>query len=155
MTEKHDAESYLGNINLKAAGVQTEFTKEQIEEYAKCVADPMYFIENFVKIVSLDEGLVQFEPYDYQKKMIHSMHNDRFVIAKLPRQSGKVNNCYFVFASLCFVQFSKECCNSSQQTCDCPRVVESSEVGIRASAKMASAGCRGMEQRFNYFRKRI
>ena len=89
MTEKHDAESYLGNINLKAAGVQTEFTKEQIEEYAKCVADPMYFIENFVKIVSLDEGLVQFEPYEYQKKMIHSMHNDRFVIAKLPRQSGK------------------------------------------------------------------
>ena len=89
MTEKHDAESYLGNINLKAAGVQTEFTKDQIEEYAKCVADPMYFIENFVKIVSLDEGLVQFEPYAYQKKMIHSMHNDRFVIAKLPRQSGK------------------------------------------------------------------
>ena len=78
MTEKHDAESYLGNINLKAAGVQTEFTKEQIEEYAKCVADPMYFIENFVKIVSLDEGLVQFEPYEYQKKMIHSMHNDRY-----------------------------------------------------------------------------
>ena len=89
MTEKHDAESYLGNINLKAAGVQTEFTKEQIEEYAKCVADPMYFIENFVKIVSLDEGLVQFQPYDYQKNMIDKMHNDRFVIAKLPRQSGK------------------------------------------------------------------
>jgi RNA recognition motif-containing protein len=84
MTEKHDNEAYLGNINLKAAGVETEFTKEQIEEYAKCVGDPMYFIENFVKIVSLDDGLVQFEPYEYQKKMIHSMHNDRFVIAKLP-----------------------------------------------------------------------
>ena len=89
MSKKHDGESYLGNLNLKAAGVQTQFTKEQIEEYAKCVADPMYFIENFVKIVSLDEGLIQFQPYDYQKRMINSMHNDRFVIAKLPRQSGK------------------------------------------------------------------
>ena len=45
MTKKHDAESYLGNINLKAANVETEYTKEQIEEYAKCAADPMYFIE--------------------------------------------------------------------------------------------------------------
>ena len=91
MTEKHDAESYLGNINLKAAGVQTEFTKDQIEEYAKCVADPMYFIENYVKIVSLDDGLVQFKPYDYQKNMINKMHNDRFVIAKLPTQPNTPN----------------------------------------------------------------
>ena len=86
---KIDNTAYLGNPNLKAANVDTEFTKEQIEEYARCAADPMYFIENFVKIVSLDEGLIQFQPYGYQKKMINSIHNDRFVIAKLPRQSGK------------------------------------------------------------------
>ncbi len=60
MTEKHDNEAYLGNINLKASGVETQFTKEQIEEYAKCVADPMYFIENFVNSVSLKEGLFPF-----------------------------------------------------------------------------------------------
>jgi hypothetical protein len=60
MTEKHDNEAYLGNINLKASGVETQFTKEQIEEYAKCVADPMYFIENFVKIVSLVNQLLLF-----------------------------------------------------------------------------------------------
>ena len=89
MSKKIDNTAYLGNPNLKAANVDTEFTKEQIEEYARCAADPMYFIENFVKIVSLDEGLIQFQPYGYQKKMINSIHNDRFVIAKLPRQSGK------------------------------------------------------------------
>ena len=89
MTKKHDAEAYLGNINLKAANVETEYTKEQIEEYAKCAADPMYFIETYINIVSLDEGLVPFKPYDYQKNMIETIHRDRFVIAKLPRQSGK------------------------------------------------------------------
>ena len=89
MSKKIDNTAYLGNPNLKAANVDTDFTKEQIEEYARCAADPMYFIENFVKIVSLDEGLIQFQPYGYQKKMINSIHNDRFVIAKLPRQSGK------------------------------------------------------------------
>ena len=89
MTKKHDAEAYLGNINLKAANVETEYTKEQIEEYAKCAADPMYFIETYINIVSLDDGLVPFKPYAYQKNMIETIHRDRFVIAKLPRQSGK------------------------------------------------------------------
>jgi hypothetical protein len=89
MTKKLDDKAYLGNANIKAAGVESEYTKEQIEEYAKCVSDPMYFIENYIKIVSLDEGLVQFEPYSFQKKILESVHNDRFVICKMPRQSGK------------------------------------------------------------------
>ena len=89
MTKKLDDKAYLGNANIKAAGVETEYTKEQIQEYAKCVSDPMYFIENYIKIVSLDEGLVQFEPYSFQKNILESVHNDRFVICKMPRQSGK------------------------------------------------------------------
>ena len=89
MTKKLDEKAYLGNANIKAAGVESEYTKEQIEEYAKCVSDPMYFIENYIKIVSLDEGLVQFEPYSFQKNILESVHNDRFVICKMPRQSGK------------------------------------------------------------------
>ena len=72
MTKKLDDKAYLGNANIKAAGVESEYTKEQIEEYAKCVSDPMYFIENYIKIVSLDEGLVQFEPYSFQKKILES-----------------------------------------------------------------------------------
>jgi hypothetical protein len=89
MTKKLDDKAYLGNANIKAAGVESEYTKEQIQEYAKCVSDPMYFIENYIKIVSLDEGLVQFEPYSFQKNILESVHNDRFVICKMPRQSGK------------------------------------------------------------------
>ena len=89
MTKKLDEKSYLGNANIKSAGVDTEYTKEQIEEYAKCASDPMYFIETYIKIVSLDEGLVQFKPYDFQKNILNSIHDDRFVICKMPRQSGK------------------------------------------------------------------
>ena len=89
MTKKLDDKAYLGNANIKAAGVESEYTKEQIQEYAKCVSDPMYFIENYIKIVSLDEGLVQFKPYSFQKNILDAVHNDRFVICKMPRQSGK------------------------------------------------------------------
>ena len=80
---------YLGNPNLKKANVAQEWTEEEIKEYAKCMKDPMYFIQNYIKIVSLDDGLVPFKLYDFQKEMIGTFHNNRFTICKLPRQSGK------------------------------------------------------------------
>jgi hypothetical protein len=83
------SEVYLGNPNLKKVNVPVEFTQEQIQEFDKCTKDPLYFIQNYVKIVSLDEGLVPFKMYDFQKEMIGTMHNNRFTICKLPRQSGK------------------------------------------------------------------
>ena len=82
-------EVYLGNPNLKKANVPTEFTKDQIAEFLKCSEDPVYFIKTYVKIVSLDTGLVPFNMYDFQTEMVHKFHDNRFNIAKLPRQSGK------------------------------------------------------------------
>ena len=82
-------EVYLGNPNLKKANVPTEFTKDQIAEFLKCSEDPVYFIKTYVKIVSLDKGLVPFDMYDFQTEMVHKFHDNRFNIAKLPRQSGK------------------------------------------------------------------
>src|SRR5210317_16062 len=80
---------YLGNPNLKKANTKTEFTKKQIEEIAKCMENPIYFIENYIKIVTLDKGLVPFEMYNFQKEMVDTFHDSRFTICKLPRQSGK------------------------------------------------------------------
>ena len=82
-------EVYLGNPNLKKANVPVEFTQDQIVEFDKCSKDPLHFITNYVKIVSLDEGLVPFKMYEFQEKMIDNMHDNRFSIYKLPRQSGK------------------------------------------------------------------
>jgi hypothetical protein len=82
-------DSYNANPNLKKANVQQEWTKEQVEEFSLCMKDPIYFIENYVRIISLDEGLVPFDLYDFQKEMVGTFHNNRFTICKLPRQSGK------------------------------------------------------------------
>ena len=46
-------------------------------------------MEKYIQIVSLDEGLVPFKMYDFQKKIVKTIHNNRFTICKLPRQSGK------------------------------------------------------------------
>ena len=68
---------YLGNANLKPAGIGIEFTKDQVQEYMKCAQDPIYFIKKYVKVVSLDEGLVPFNLYDYQEEIVDAVHNNR------------------------------------------------------------------------------
>ena len=82
-------QQYLGNPNLKKANVAQSFTPDQIEEFIKCSKDPVYFIQKYIKIVSLDKGLIPFEMYDFQVDMTRKFHDNRFNIAKLPRQSGK------------------------------------------------------------------
>ena len=89
MSKGKTSQKYLGNSNLKAAGVTINFSEKQIAEYMRCANDPVYFIKNYVKIVSLDKGTIPFELYDFQEKMIEGIHSNRFVIAKCPRQSGK------------------------------------------------------------------
>ncbi len=80
---------YLGNPLLKKANTPIQFTEEQIIEFLKCKDDPVYFAKNYIKIVSLDEGLTQFTPYHFQEKLINNFHNHRFNICKMPRQTGK------------------------------------------------------------------
>lgn len=88
MTQRKN-DGYLGNPNLKPIGVQQQFTPEQVKEYVKLASDPVYFVEKYVKIVAVDKGLVPFEMYNFQKELINVLHNNRFVIGKLPRQVGK------------------------------------------------------------------
>jgi hypothetical protein len=80
---------YLGNPNLKKANTHIEFTEDNILEFIKCKEDPVYFAENYVKIVNVDRGLIPFDMYEFQKKLIRNFHNNRFNICKMPRQTGK------------------------------------------------------------------
>ncbi len=83
------SDAYLGNPNLKKVNTPIEFTKENLIEYKKCEKDPLYFMEKYVQVVSLDEGLVPFKMWDFQKHIVRTIHDNRFTICKLPRQSGK------------------------------------------------------------------
>jgi len=82
-------QSYLGNPNLKGTGVKVDWTPESVEEYKKCMESPLYFIKNYVQIVNVDRGLVPFDMWDFQEDMINNFHDERFVICKMPRQTGK------------------------------------------------------------------
>jgi hypothetical protein len=80
---------YNGNASLKRLGVEISYTKEQIAEIVRCSEDPIYFIKNYVKIVNVDKGLIPFDMWPFQENMVNTFHNNRFCIAKMPRQVGK------------------------------------------------------------------
>ena len=82
-------DGYLGNERLKKVGVELTYTEEQAVEIVKCMEDPVYFIKTYVKIVNVDRGLVPFDMWPFQEEMVKSFHNNRFSIAKMPRQVGK------------------------------------------------------------------
>ena len=95
-------DSYRDNPLLKKVGIKVEWTKQTIEEYKKCAADPVYFAENYVTIVNVDIGLMKFKMWPFQKEMIRTYHENRFSITKCPRQVGKTTTsvAYLLWLSL-------------------------------------------------------
>ena len=82
-------DAYLSNPNLKRANTSIQFTEEQIIEFLRCKEDPVYFAKNYVKIVNVDDGLVGFDMWPFQERLVNNFHQNRFNICKMPRQVGK------------------------------------------------------------------
>ena len=102
----HQNESYLGNPNVKRDGVVQEWNQDLVLEYSKCMKDPVHFAEKYCKVISLDQGLVPFVLYPYQKKMFEQFNEHRFNIVLACRQSGKsISACAYL---LWFALFNSE-----------------------------------------------
>jgi hypothetical protein len=84
-----DSSGYSGNPLLRPPGIKVILTEWQVQEYIRCATDPIYFCENYIKIISLDDGIIPFEPYDYQRRIINACTDNRFTIILSARQSGK------------------------------------------------------------------
>lgn len=82
----------MSTNNLRKEGVKLEYTQEQVQEIARCIQDPIYFIRNYVQIVHVDRGVIPFEMWPFQERMVRTFHENRFSIAKMPRQVGKTTS---------------------------------------------------------------
>ena len=74
---------------IKRAHRESEFGPDQIIELQRCMLDPRYFIENYVKIQHPTKGSVPFVMYDYQVEMLDAIHNNKDTILLCSRQLGK------------------------------------------------------------------
>lgn len=84
-----DNSVYRGNQKIKGSGVAVDWTPELIEEFIRCKDDPIYFAENYIKIVHVDHGLIPIELFDYQKELIMNIVNNNYSLAVCGRQLGK------------------------------------------------------------------
>ena len=106
MQPLNQIQSYLGNPNVKRDGVQEQWTPEKLQEYKRCMDDPIYFAERYVKVISLDQGLVDFKLYPYQQDMFKQFNEHRFNVVLACRQSGKsISACAYL---LWFALFKPE-----------------------------------------------
>jgi hypothetical protein len=103
MVDLSNLKGYNGNTNLKKTRQSIEWTTELVAEYVKCSEDPIYFTETYMKIININEGLVSFKLYDYQKEMILAMKENRFNIVATARQAGKSTvTCAFILWYIIF-----------------------------------------------------
>jgi hypothetical protein len=100
---KNNVAGYLGNPNVKRDGIDQNFTKDEVAEYARCMQDPAYFARKYIKVISLDKGLVPFDLYPYQEKMFKHFRENRFSIILACRQSGKsISSVAYLLWYACF-----------------------------------------------------
>jgi hypothetical protein len=74
---------------LRNADAKIPITQEQFLEIARCTEDPIYFIRTYCKIIHVDLGVVDFDLYEYQERIVNLVVDERQTILKCPRQSGK------------------------------------------------------------------
>lgn len=81
--------SYKGNSLLKKAGVKQAFTQSQFDEFIKCADDPIYFCNQYLRAIDVDDGLISITLRSYQEDMVNSFHNNRRTIVTTSRRAGK------------------------------------------------------------------
>ena len=74
---------------LRAKIKDKPYTTYQKLEWIKCALDVVYFTRKYVKIISIDDGIIPFDLYDYQEDLLDMYSNNRFCISLQCRQSGK------------------------------------------------------------------
>ena len=77
---------------IKKPHQQITWTEHQIREMARCAdpeTGPMYFMSHYFFIQHPTRGKIQYQPFEYQERLMDTYHNNRFCIAMLPRQTGK------------------------------------------------------------------
>jgi hypothetical protein len=91
-----------GNKQLVNPNEIHGYTLTEVEEFAKCASDPVYFVKTYMKIRTADGQVIPFTLWPWQEDLLRLYHENRFVISRIARQSGKtsVSIAYFLWLAL-------------------------------------------------------
>lgn len=74
---------------VKRGHSSSSYDMKRLRELKKCLNDPIYFIETYMKIQHPTRGGIHFALWDFQKELIRTYYENRYSVALMPRQSGK------------------------------------------------------------------
>lgn len=95
--------AYLGNPQVKRDGVELTLNADELAEYVKCASSCEYFVEKYCKIIHVDDGIIDFILYPYQRRLLRAFEDNRFSIVLACRQSGKsITSVMFILWYVCF-----------------------------------------------------
>lgn len=97
---------YRGNSNIHKCGISQEYTLDQIREIKRCKEDVLYFAEKYFYIVNIDQGKIKIPLYEYQKKALIHIEDNRFNVFCQSRQSGKSTT--LTISILHYILFNKD-----------------------------------------------
>ena len=90
---KQTKQFYLNNPNIPAKNAELEGTElewiERAKEIKKCKNNIFYFAKKYIYILNPDRGRELVKLYDYQKRMLKKIVDNRFAIFNTSRQIGK------------------------------------------------------------------
>lgn len=77
-----------GDISMRKANINFEYTKEEQKELLRCAKDIIYFAEKYAYSMT-DEGIKKIKLRNYQKEILKDFVTNRFSILMASRQIGK------------------------------------------------------------------
>jgi len=82
-------EYYKNNTNLPVQKSSIQFSQKELEELEKCMDDPIYFADNYFKVIHIDNGLIPMKLYTYQRDGIKILNDKNKLVMASARQIGK------------------------------------------------------------------
>jgi len=82
---------YMGNENLPNANSSFDYTPEMVAEIEKCRNDIIHFASNYFYIIDPDSdvGKVKINLYEFQKRVLKGIFDNRMNVILSPRQASK------------------------------------------------------------------
>jgi hypothetical protein len=93
---------YEGNVNLRKADINFEYSKEEQEEFARCANDIIHFADRYAHAMT-DAGIAKIELRPYQHEILKAFQENRYIALMSCRQAGKtITSSIFITWYLCF-----------------------------------------------------
>jgi hypothetical protein len=89
--------NYGKNYKIRSYTQKIALTEEAKKEREKCYSDPVYMIEEYVKLFQVGKGVQNIKLWDHQKEYIKSLENDKLILALFARRLAKSTTAYMIF----------------------------------------------------------